>query len=427
MRVFGVDPGLTRCGFGVVDGGTGRTVRPVAVDVVRTPADEDLSRRLLQLADAVEVWLDRYAPDVVAIERVFSQHNVRTAMGTAQAGGIVALAAARRGLPVEFHTPSEVKAAVTGSGRADKAQVTAMVTKVLGLKVAPRPADAADALALAICHLWRAPMKSRLEQAQARAAEIARTHRARLAGAAGGAGTRAGGAAQAAGAATRAAGAAGRAASTADRPDNAATRAGDPLITDKRATAARAATAGTAGARTTARTGAAQRTTPGGLPRAAAADRPAATRKTEPGPTTPLAAPSTAGQTTPPASAAGRARAARTAPAAERAAAPPVAAPPPVPAPQPADAESAAAPADLPPAALPPVTRPADLPPAAPLADLPPAALPADLPSDVPPAPPADHPSDVPPAPPADLPSAAPPALSADLPSAAAEPGGKSS
>ena len=181
MRVFGVDPGLTRCGFGVVDGGPGRTVRAVAVDVVRTPADADLAVRLLQLSDAVEEWLDRHRPQVVAVERVFSQHNVRTAMGTAQAGGVVALAAARRGLPVVFHTPSEVKAAVTGSGRADKAQITAMVTKLLGLKTAPRPADAADALALAICHLWRAPMRTRLAEAEARAAELARTHRARLA------------------------------------------------------------------------------------------------------------------------------------------------------------------------------------------------------------------------------------------------------
>jgi crossover junction endodeoxyribonuclease RuvC len=180
VRVFGVDPGLTRCGFGVVDGGPGRTVRCVAVDVVRTSTDDDLAIRLLHLADAVEVWLDRYQPEVVAIERVFSQHNVRTAMGTAQAGGVVALAAARRNLPVMFHTPSEVKAAVTGSGRADKAQVTTMVTKLLGLVEAPKPADAADALALAICHLWRAPMKSRMAEAQAKAAEMARTHRARL-------------------------------------------------------------------------------------------------------------------------------------------------------------------------------------------------------------------------------------------------------
>ena len=183
MRVLGVDPGLTRCGFGVVDGGPGRAVRCVAVDVVRTPVDADLTTRLLLLAEQAEVWLDAHQPQVVAVERVFSQHNVRTAMGTAQAGGVVALLAARRGLPVEFHTPSEVKAAVTGSGRADKAQVTAMVTKLLGLAEAPRPADAADALALAICHLWRAPMRSRLAEAKARADELARHHKARLAAA----------------------------------------------------------------------------------------------------------------------------------------------------------------------------------------------------------------------------------------------------
>ena len=155
MRVLGVDPGLTRCGIAVVDGGTGRSVRCVAVDVIRTPPDADLALRLLAIADAVDEWLDRHRPDVVAVERVFSQHNVRTAMGTAQAGGVVALGAARRGLPVAFHTPSEVKAAVTGSGRADKAQVQTMVARLLGLADLPRPADAADALALAICHLWR--------------------------------------------------------------------------------------------------------------------------------------------------------------------------------------------------------------------------------------------------------------------------------
>jgi len=182
--VLGVDPGLTRCGLGVVDGGTGRTVSCVAVDVVRTPVDDTLERRLLAVADGVERWLDTYRPEVVAIERVFSQHNVRTAMGTAQAGGVVALSVARRGLPVVFHTPSEVKAAVTGSGRADKAQVAGMVTRLLGLAEAPRPADAADALALAICHLWRQPMRDRLAAAEARAAELARAHRARLAAAA---------------------------------------------------------------------------------------------------------------------------------------------------------------------------------------------------------------------------------------------------
>jgi crossover junction endodeoxyribonuclease RuvC len=184
VRVLGVDPGLTRCGIAVVDGGAGRQVRCVEVDVVRTPVDAVLAERLLAVADVVEAWLDRHKPDVVAVERVFSQYNVRTAMGTAQAGGVVALAAARRGLPVMFHTPSEVKAAVTGSGRADKAQVTTMVTRLLDLPERPRPADAADALALAICHIWRAPLRNRLAEAEAMAAELARKHKARLAAAA---------------------------------------------------------------------------------------------------------------------------------------------------------------------------------------------------------------------------------------------------
>jgi crossover junction endodeoxyribonuclease RuvC len=184
VRVLGVDPGLTRCGIGVVDGGTGRTVTCVAVGVIRTPVDAELATRLLLVSTEVEGWLDRHQPDVVAIERVFSQYNVRTAMGTAQAGGVVALAAARRGLAVAFHTPSEVKAAVTGSGRADKAQVTTMVTRLLNLVERPDPPDAADALALAICHLWRAPMRDRLAEAEARAKELAKHHRARLAQAA---------------------------------------------------------------------------------------------------------------------------------------------------------------------------------------------------------------------------------------------------
>jgi crossover junction endodeoxyribonuclease RuvC len=155
VRVLGVDPGLTRCGLGVVDGRRGRVAALVAVDVIRTPADADLADRLLGIAEAVEGWLDQVHPDVLAVERVFSQHNVRTAMGTAQAAGVAVLAAARRGIPVALHTPSEVKAAVTGNGRAGKQQVAAMVTRILDLPQTPRPADAADALALAICHLWR--------------------------------------------------------------------------------------------------------------------------------------------------------------------------------------------------------------------------------------------------------------------------------
>jgi crossover junction endodeoxyribonuclease RuvC len=183
VRVLGVDPGLTRCGVAVVDGGSGRKVTCVAVDTVRTPVEAALADRLLAVSDFVEGWLDLHKPDVVAVERVFSQFNVQTAMGTAQAGGVVAVAAARRGLKVEFHTPSEVKAAVTGSGRADKAQVTAMVMRLLKLTERPGTADAADALALAICHIWRAPMRSRLEEAERRAAELAKVHKAKLAAA----------------------------------------------------------------------------------------------------------------------------------------------------------------------------------------------------------------------------------------------------
>jgi crossover junction endodeoxyribonuclease RuvC len=162
VRVLGVDPGLTRCGLGVVEGGPGRPPALVAVDVVRTPASDDLGTRLLALEVAFEAWLDEHRPDAVAVERVFAQANVRTVMGTAQAGAVAVVCAARRGLPVALHTPSEVKAAVTGSGRADKAQVAAMVMRLLRLPAAPRPADAADALALAICHLWRAPATARL-------------------------------------------------------------------------------------------------------------------------------------------------------------------------------------------------------------------------------------------------------------------------
>lgn len=161
MRVLGVDPGLTRCGLGVVDGVPGR-VALVAVGVARTPADADLGARLVALEQEVEQWLDLHRPDAVAVERVFAQHNVRTVMGTAQAGAVAITAAARRGIPVALHTPSEVKAAVTGSGRADKAQVGLMVSRILRLAELPKPADAADALALAICHAWRAPYLARL-------------------------------------------------------------------------------------------------------------------------------------------------------------------------------------------------------------------------------------------------------------------------
>jgi crossover junction endodeoxyribonuclease RuvC len=165
MRVLGVDPGLTRCGLGVIDGVPGRAPTLVAAGVLRTPAGDDIAARLLALEAGIEEWLTAHQPDAMAVERVFSQHNVRTVMGTAQAGAVAVVCAARRGLPVALHTPSEVKAAVTGSGRAGKDQVTAMVMRLLRMDAPPRPADTADALALAICHLWRGGMQRRLAAA----------------------------------------------------------------------------------------------------------------------------------------------------------------------------------------------------------------------------------------------------------------------
>jgi crossover junction endodeoxyribonuclease RuvC len=170
VRVLGVDPGLTRCGVGVVEGAPGRPLSLVAVDVIRTPADDDIGRRLLAIADALTLAIAQHRPDVVAVERVFSQQNVRTAMGTAQSAGLAIVAATRAGIPVALHTPTEVKAAVTGSGRADKAQIGVMVTRLLRLAEAPRPADAADALALAICQIWRGSAQARIASAVAKVA-----------------------------------------------------------------------------------------------------------------------------------------------------------------------------------------------------------------------------------------------------------------
>jgi crossover junction endodeoxyribonuclease RuvC len=165
LRVLGVDPGLTRCGVGVIEGEPGRPLRLVGTDVISTPVADDIGARLLALEVGIDGWLARYRPDAVAVERVFSQHNVRTVMGTAQAGAVAIVCAARRGVPVALHTPSEVKAAVTGTGRAGKQQVTEMVMRLLRLGDPPRPADSADALALAICHLWRGAAEQRLAAA----------------------------------------------------------------------------------------------------------------------------------------------------------------------------------------------------------------------------------------------------------------------
>jgi len=173
LRVLGIDPGLTRCGVGVVEGVPGRQCTLLAYYVVYTDPADELPGRLLRLDRELSELVARHEPESVAVERVFSQHNVRTVMGTAQASAVAVLAGARAGLPVETYTPSEVKAAVTGSGQADKAQITAMVTRLLKLDAPPRPADAADALALAICHIWRGGTRARL----AAAAKLAATRR----------------------------------------------------------------------------------------------------------------------------------------------------------------------------------------------------------------------------------------------------------
>jgi crossover junction endodeoxyribonuclease RuvC len=165
IRVLGVDPGLTRCGIGVVEGSVGKQLSLIGVGVILTPVDAPLERRLLQLEAELEEWISLHKPDVIAVERVFSQHNVRTVMGTGQAAGIALLVAARRNISVVMHTPSEVKAAVTGSGRANKAQVAEMVKRLLKLESIPKPVDSTDALALAICNIWRGSGNSKIEEA----------------------------------------------------------------------------------------------------------------------------------------------------------------------------------------------------------------------------------------------------------------------
>lgn len=155
LRVLGIDPGLTRCGVGVVDVARDRSATLVHVGVVRSDSDLPIERRLAAIAAGIRAVLEEHRPDVVAVERVFAQQNRSTVMGTAQASGIALLLAAEQGLPAATHTPSEVKAAVTGYGAADKRQVQAMVARVLRLDALPQPADAADALAIALCHAWR--------------------------------------------------------------------------------------------------------------------------------------------------------------------------------------------------------------------------------------------------------------------------------
>ena len=166
MRVLGIDPGLTRCGVAVIDGLPGRPVTAHFVGVITTAADGELADRLAILHAELTVLIDKYSPEVIAIERVFSQQNVRSAMSTAQAAGIGLLLAGQRGIRVGMHTPTEVKAAVTGNGRAEKNQVALMVTKIAQLKAVPKPADAADALAIAITQAWRGRVAAKYEAAR---------------------------------------------------------------------------------------------------------------------------------------------------------------------------------------------------------------------------------------------------------------------
>lgn len=155
MRVLGVDPGLSRCGVGVIDGPAGDPT-VVRVGVIRTPAKAPTAERLAALHAEITALVADASPDAVAVERVFFNANVRTAMGVGQAAGVVLLAAAQAGIAVREYTPTQVKSAVAGHGGADKAQVTYMVQALLRLVDAPQPPDAADALALALCHLQRA-------------------------------------------------------------------------------------------------------------------------------------------------------------------------------------------------------------------------------------------------------------------------------
>ncbi|GBL18228.1 crossover junction endodeoxyribonuclease RuvC [Actinomycetota bacterium] len=169
MRVLGIDPGLTRCGIGIVDSTGPQKLELVGVGVIKTDADAPLELRLFELEKEIQVWIKKFKPDVIAVERVFSHLNVKTAMATGQAAGVALLLAAKAGIPVVMHTPSEVKAAVTGSGRADKKQVANMVKRLLKLREIPKPVDSTDALALAICHHWRGVGNARLATAKKKA------------------------------------------------------------------------------------------------------------------------------------------------------------------------------------------------------------------------------------------------------------------
>jgi crossover junction endodeoxyribonuclease RuvC len=154
-KILGIDPGLTRCGIGIIELSKSRKVSLVDVLVLLSAKDSELDARIGSIGNEIEALIKKHRPDVIAIERVFSQQNLSSVMGTAQISGVAIFLAAKHSIPIAMHTPTEVKAAVTGSGRAGKAQVGLMVASLLGLKEVPKPADAADALAIAICQGFR--------------------------------------------------------------------------------------------------------------------------------------------------------------------------------------------------------------------------------------------------------------------------------
>ena len=154
MIILGIDPGLTRCGLGVIQTNSGRQVRFIDVQVATSGPETALEQRILTIANEIEKVIVSQKPDLIALERVFAQSNLPSVMGVAQISGVVLHLAAKSGIPVSWHTPTQVKAAVTGTGRAAKAQVGFMVAKILNLVEAPKPADAADALAIAITAAW---------------------------------------------------------------------------------------------------------------------------------------------------------------------------------------------------------------------------------------------------------------------------------
>jgi crossover junction endodeoxyribonuclease RuvC len=163
--VLGVDPGLTRCGYAAIEVGQTRVPTLLKMGVVSTDVSAELPDRLATLQADFEILMDEAQPDAVAVEQVFFQNNVRTAMGVGQASGLVLAMAARRGIHVVQYTPSQVKSAVTGSGTANKLQVQQMVQRQLKLRSLPQPPDAADAAALALCHLAVSPMRQSIARA----------------------------------------------------------------------------------------------------------------------------------------------------------------------------------------------------------------------------------------------------------------------